>query len=164
MVIDQILDHLFVGSCPVDYNDVESLKRAGVTAVLNLQTDEDIASRDIQRSAVEMAYRRAGIKEVREPIRDFDYDHLRARLPEVVRALRELLQSGHKVFVHCTAGMNRSPTVVIAYLHWVLGWDLYQAESHVYARHYCYPLTAAIASQPVPTFDENPSDPARESS
>ncbi|WP_347245930.1 dual specificity protein phosphatase family protein [Thermogutta sp.] len=158
MVIDQILDNLFVGSSPVDYNDVESLKRAGVTAVLNLQTDEDIASRDIQRSAIEMAYRRAGIKELREPIRDFDYDHLRARLPEVVEVLRRLLQSGHKVFVHCTAGMNRSPTVVIAYLHWVLGWDLGEAEAHVYAKHYCYPLTEAIASQPAPAFDESPSE------
>ncbi len=45
MDADQILPQLFVGACPCDPADIESLVRNfGITAVLNLQTDEDFAS------------------------------------------------------------------------------------------------------------------------
>ncbi len=45
----QILPPLFVGSYPVAVDDVEELRReCRITAVLNLQTDEDMRSRDIQ--------------------------------------------------------------------------------------------------------------------
>lgn len=158
MIVDQILDNLFVGSCPMDAHDMESLHRSGITAVLNLQTDEDMNSRGVDQQGLEQARRQMGIKEVRVPIRDFDFDHLRARLPEAVQELLSLLQAGHKVYVHCTAGMNRSPTVVIAYLHWALGWNLDLAASHVLGRHYCYPLVESISSQPVPSLENLPAN------
>ena len=39
-----------------------------------------------------------------------------------VRILADLLRSGHRTYVHCTAGMGRSPLIVMAYLVAVEGW------------------------------------------
>ncbi|MGQ9822919.1 MAG: dual specificity protein phosphatase family protein [Thermogutta sp.] len=150
MRCNPILDRLWVGSFPACPEDVRTLREAGITAVLNLQTDEDIRWNHEDRAAVEAELKKAGIAEVREPVRDFDIDDLADRLPEVVMRLDELIEAGHTVYVHCTAGMNRSPTAVIAYLHWVRGLDLEQAVRLVYGRHACDPFTDAIQSQPRP--------------
>jgi hypothetical protein len=50
----QILPHLFVGSHPNNAEDVEKLRlESGMTAILNLQTDEDMRSRDIPWQALD---------------------------------------------------------------------------------------------------------------
>ncbi len=41
--------------------------------------------------------------------------------PEAVRTLGSLLSDGHRTYVHCTAGINRAPLVVLAYLTFVEG-------------------------------------------
>ena len=61
-----------------------------------------------------------------------------------MRALDELLRADHMVYVHCTAGMNRSPSTVVAYLHWVRGMDLDEAMEFVMEKHYCEPYIEAI--------------------
>jgi len=152
MRLSPILDRLWVGSFPADTEDVRTLREAGITAVLNLQTDEDILWNHEDRAAVEAELKKAGILEVRAPIRDFDVDDLADRLPEVVARLDELIEAGHTVYVHCTAGMNRSPTAVIGYLHWVRGADLEQAVRLVRARHACDPYTEAVQARPRPAF------------
>jgi hypothetical protein len=44
MDFDEILPNLFVGSCPRNQGDIDHLKTdVGITAVLNLQTDDDFA-------------------------------------------------------------------------------------------------------------------------
>jgi protein-tyrosine phosphatase len=53
----------------------------------------------------------------RVPVRDFDAAELRSKLPECVRNLDGLLSAGHLVYLHCTAGINRSPTVAMAFLY-----------------------------------------------
>ena len=77
-------------------------------------------------------------------VTDFDQADLRRHLPECVGGLRELIEDGRTVYVHCTAGIGRSPTVVIAYLHWVENWDLEEAAKHVESRRHCSPDLQAI--------------------
>ena len=43
MDVSQILPNLFVGSFPKSPEDIDRLRREGVTAVLNVQTDDDMA-------------------------------------------------------------------------------------------------------------------------
>ena len=78
------------------------------------------------------------------PVRDFDPDDLRRNLPRCIEMLDELLRQGHTVYMHCSMGINRSPSVVIAYLHWVQGWDLERAAEHVLERRSCDPYLEAI--------------------
>lgn len=147
MDMDEILPRLWVGACPRGVGDVDRLQRQfGVTAVLNVQTEEDFAYWGIDWPILEAHYRRRRIEVRRVGVRDFDPDHLRRRLPDCVRALDELLRAGHTVLVHCSAGVNRSPSTVIAYLHWVLGWELDRALRHVADRRACDPYWEAIQS------------------
>jgi len=92
-----------------------------------------------------MAYRNV-------PVTDFDSANLRRKLPECVVALNQMLHAGHSVYVHCTAGVSRSPTVVAAYLHWCLDWPLEEAVSHLKGIRACTPNWEAInrARWPVP--------------
>jgi len=145
MDFNQILPQLFVGSCPFDPPDVDSLKKhLGITAVLNLQTEEDFAYWGVNWREMEAAYRRLGIEVRRVPVEDFNAEDLRQKLPACVLALDELLRSGHTVYLHCTGGVNRSPSTVVAYLHWiqVMGFD--EAVKYVKERRACDPYLEAI--------------------
>ena len=55
-----------------------------------------------------------------------------------------LMKDGHTVYVHCNAGMNRSPSTVIAYLHWIEGQALEEAVRHVTRCRSCSPYVDAI--------------------
>lgn len=141
----QILPQLFVGSNPQDTGDIDRLRKdSGITAVLNLQTDEDMRSLDVVWELLEAYYAKCGIELRRVPVSDFNPVDLQEKLPECVRALDRLLGAGHSVYLHCTAGANRSPTVAIAYLHWRQGWDLDRAIAHVKERRQCAPDADAI--------------------
>jgi protein-tyrosine phosphatase len=145
MDYDQILPQLFVGSRPRIVEDIDELVRdTGITAVLNLQTDEDMVWYDTDWEKLEAHYRKTEIEIIRFPIRDFDPDDLREQLPQCVRALEKLFAAGHTVYLHCTAGVNRSPTVAIAYIHWCRGWNLEKAAAYVKQRRTCSPEVDAI--------------------
>jgi len=145
MDLDQLLPKLFVGSHPETTHDIDRLKQdLGVTAVLNLQTDEDIRCLNLDWDQFEDHYRRAAIKLRRIPVRDFEASDLRKRLPDCVEALARLLQDGHSVYVHCSLGVARAPSVVVAYLHWVRNWDLNRAVKDVSTRRRCSPNADAV--------------------
>ncbi len=113
----QILPRLFVGSCPATTEDINRLKAdLGITAILNLQTDQDLDYWDLDWPRLESHCRESGVVVRRVPIRDFDAEDLRRNLPGCVEILDELLQAGHTVYIHCNIGSGRSPSVAIAYL------------------------------------------------
>jgi len=145
MDIDQLLPYLFVGACPTDRADIDSLKASfGITAVVNLQTDDDFAYWGINWQEMAAAYEASGVEIRRVAVEDFNPEDLRRKLPACVQALDELLRAGHTVYVHCSAGMNRSPSAVIAYLHWVQETGLDEAVDFVMERHPCDPYVEAI--------------------
>ncbi len=141
----QILPQLFIGSHPENVDDIDRLRRdARITAVLNLQTDEDMESARLAWESLEAQYKTSGMELWRVPVRDFDLEDLRDKLPACVRTLDRLLSAGHTVYLHCTAGTGRSPTVAIAYLHWCRGWELVRAAEYVQQQHPCSPNVEAI--------------------
>ena len=108
--------NLCIGVNPQDQSDLKQLQSMGITAILSLQSKEDIRDRgaDWEKSAAEtegLTYRNVSVT-------DYDSLDLKWKLPSCVKALRELLCAGHRVYLHCTAGISRSPTVAVAYLHW----------------------------------------------
>jgi protein-tyrosine phosphatase len=142
MDCDQIIENLFVGSCLLDSKDFEDLRPLAITAILSLQTDEDMGQRDIgweEKAALnaKLAFRNV-------PVRDFDAADLQRKLPECVAVLDYMLKSGHTVYLHCTAGTGRSPSVAVAYLHWCLAWPLERALTHVRDCRTCSPNVEVI--------------------
>ena len=156
---NRIQPWLLVGAFLESAHEVEVLqRREGVTAVLNLQTEEDFEEVRFFDEHPEVLYADTGVKVCRVPVRDFDDSHLQQRLPDCVAALRGLIDRGHTVYLHCTAGVNRSPTVAIAYLHWCLGWELDAAVEYVEERRDCSPkvdaIRRAVWPPPRPSSDE----------
>jgi protein-tyrosine phosphatase len=140
----QILTRLFVGSHPRAIGDVERLRReSAITAVLNLQTDEDMDSVKLDWRLLEAHYRACSIDLLRLPVKEEQIE-LREKLPGCVRTLSALIAGGRTVYLHCTEGIGRSPTVAIGYLHWSLGWGFDAAVSHVKHARQCSPHLEAL--------------------
>jgi hypothetical protein len=145
MDVSQILPNLFVGSYPQSSRDINCLKQDyGISAVLNLQSDDDLVYWGLTWDSLETDYQKVGLEVQRVPVRDFDPENLQRKLPQCVEVLDHLLQQGHQVYVHCSMGINRSPSVVIAYLHWIQGWSLENAIEHVTQCRTCDPYLEAI--------------------
>lgn len=145
MNFDQVLPKLYVGSYP-RLGDIDRLKQHGITAVLNLQSDEDLEYLDLGWSELRARHFALGIEARRVQIIDFNDDHLRDNLPVAVQALSELADEKHDILVHCNAGVNRSPSVVIAWLAWQQGWTLEESEQHVIKCHRCAPVMEVVRS------------------
>lgn len=117
-----IRDDLVIGSCPVTVADIDRIRiETGVTALLSVQTDLCRGAFCIDYDAHCRHGQQAGLVLVNAPMHDFDPPDQRRRLPGAVRALHRLLAGGHSVYVHCTAGINRAPLTVLAYLTLVEG-------------------------------------------
>ncbi len=137
---DAIGPQLFLGTCPGHETDVLRLRSGlGVTAVLNLQTDADFDRWRIDWPRLEEAYARHHVAVVRKPITDFDREDLALKVADAAQALAGLLSVGHRVYVHCTAGIERSPATVIAYLIQDQGHSLESAVEWVTSRRDCAP-------------------------
>lgn len=139
-----ITPDLFVGSHPRSDVDATRLRTAGITAIMSLQSDADLAATGTDWETQRTLYARRDMVSERVAIRDFDPADVRAHLGEAVVTLLDLLSAGHRVYLHCTAGVQRSPTVAVAYLVWCCGWSLHEAAAHVRARRRSEPYVEAI--------------------
>ncbi len=112
---------------------------------MNTQQDKDMVHWGVDLAALQQRCRERGVLLERHPFPDFSADGLRAGLPVAVTALDGLLESGHRVYLHCTAGMGRSPGVAIAYMYWFRGHStLEEAYSALTAIRPCGPNKEAI--------------------
>jgi protein-tyrosine phosphatase len=139
-----VLDQLAIGEYPTP-EDAKWLRTAcAFTVVVNLQDDVDIERKGLSLSGLQGAYAHSGIRFFHIPIADGDGDELRRRLDDAVGLLAELIGAGERVYLHCNAGLNRAPTVAIAYLHVYGGHSLDAACSLVKARRPCVPYMRVL--------------------
>jgi len=139
-----ILPDLLVGEYPTP-DDVEWLRTVhAISAVVSLQDDADLASKGLRLRELERVYREHALRFHRIPIPDCDNDALAARLDEAVAVLHALLVEGGRVYLHCNAGMNRAPTIAIAYLHREHGLPLGAARDFVKQRRHCVPYMRVL--------------------
>jgi protein-tyrosine phosphatase len=134
-----ILPNLLIGEYPAvdDAGWLRSVHQ--VTAVFSLQDDSDLASKCLDLRQLEHTYRQHGLRFHRVPVPDCDLETFAHLLDPIVSSLTELLRQGERVYLHCNAGMNRAPTVAIAYLHTAHGLPLSIACDFVKQRHRCVP-------------------------
>lgn len=142
---NRITPEIFIGSFPKTVVDVERLRHGtGITAVLNMQTDQDFLEWGVEWDKLKGIYMRLEMAVERVPIIDFDPIDLRERLWHAAATLDSLIAIGHRVYVHCTAGIGRAPATVIAYLVWSKHWSLEKAQTYVKACRPCAPSIDAI--------------------
>lgn len=107
---------IFIGPYPQLEEDVKAMSRAGVTGVLNVQTEIDIKHRGINWPKMLGHYNEQDINAVHFPIHDFNEEDLKKNLYEGAKLLDSMIRQDLNVYVHCTAGMGRAPAVVLVYL------------------------------------------------
>lgn len=124
----QITDHIVIGTCPMEPDDLRRIHdEAGAAGVLSLQHDDCLAYWGINYKVMCRAGTSLGLVMQRRPIRDFDMADVRRCLPGAILMLANMLVQGHRIYVHCTAGMGRAPVVVLGYLTLVAGYSLDEA-------------------------------------
>ena len=104
--LDWITDRLAVGQAPMSYEDLKSLRRQGINAVLNLCAEFC----DLHWIEAD-----AGFDVYFFPIPDESAPDLPG-LEKALDWLDECLYLGKKVLVHCRFGIGRTGTLVNAYL------------------------------------------------
>jgi protein-tyrosine phosphatase len=139
-----IQNRLWVGSFvrPEEVRFLEDLK---ISTVLSLQSDDDLASYNIPVERLLRAYSSAKIQYRRVAIPDFDTQALSIMLAQAVEELESALKpSGARVYAHCTAGINRSPTLAAAFLIKNKRLSAREAYDYVAARRQCSPYLSVL--------------------
>jgi len=103
-----LIDELAVGPAPRKQRHIELLISAGIKGILSLCSEDEVSQPEV--SANQLKHRRIILP-----------DHSYNREPsvnEISSTLHELkqLKSKGPVFVHCKAGIERSPLICIAWL------------------------------------------------
>lgn len=125
---DRIADYpIIIGAYPQHEEDIKLLAKNGVTAVLNVQTEDDMKLRRINLVCFCEIYARYNIKFVHYPIYDFNPEDLEKKVRGGSACLRDLIAEGHTVYVHCSAGWGRSASTVVGYLVLYKGMELDEA-------------------------------------
>jgi atypical dual specificity phosphatase len=101
-------DQLVIGAYPLDRDDVQMLERLRIDRIVNLVEDSEYEPG--VRDAVVEALDAGGIAERQIPLTDY------GGLPSIeieiaVNQVNEWLDEGHRVYLHCRAGWQRSAAV-----------------------------------------------------
>jgi protein-tyrosine phosphatase len=105
-----IQDKLLVGAYPLDREDVAMLEWMKVERVLNLVEDDEYSPGEHEEVAD--ALEAVGIEEYR--INLTDYGRLPSdKLDEAVEEVINWIEDGHRVYVHCRAGWQRSAAIAV---------------------------------------------------
>ncbi|KAL3160573.1 hypothetical protein ABBQ32_010511 [Trebouxia sp. C0010 RCD-2024] len=122
---DQINSDIVVGSCPRSASDVDRMvDEAGISAIICLQSEACFEAMQIDWPIIRQQAIHRGVTMTRVAVRDFDHNDQALMLPEAVRLLHLLVANGKRVYVHCTAGINRATLTVVGYLTFVKGMTL----------------------------------------
>jgi len=142
--VSEITEYLLVGEYPRDC-DIEWLRDTHrITAIHNLQDDEDLRINALDIAVLREVTARHGIKLVRTPIQDGSADDMADRLRAALNDLAVLVGERERVYLHCNAGLNRAPTLAIAYLRAHGGMSLNEALAHVKKRRSCGPFMTVL--------------------
>jgi protein-tyrosine phosphatase len=134
-----IPNRLAVGSFPKSDPEITYLSRVGITSVLCLTEPKEV-------TVPQEMYNRFVWKNVPIPDGAMGGVPKVKHFQEACAILSRWHQKGHSVYVHCLAGVGRSPSVCAAHLTQIEGISLEEAIAKVQDRHpYAHPDPAQIA-------------------
>ncbi|MBW1980788.1 MAG: dual specificity protein phosphatase family protein [Deltaproteobacteria bacterium] len=101
-----LTEQLALGNAPCSYEDLESIQRQGISAIVNLCA-EYCDLHDIESSQGFAVYYLPVIDEGVPSLEELD---------KALDWVEEVISGGNKVLVHCRLGLGRTATFVTAYL------------------------------------------------
>lgn len=109
---------LWFGSYPADASDIQSIRRHGIKAILNVQTEAELALREIDIRKIQATCMQQQIQFMRLPLKENDEGEYAFDLFRICQKINQIIEVERKgpLLVHCTSGVTRSPTVALAYL------------------------------------------------
>jgi predicted protein tyrosine phosphatase len=126
-----VADNLLIGAYPLDREDVKMLELVGVDRILNLVEDDEYGPGE--RDAIQNALAVARIEEHRQQL--IDYGGLPStEIEAAVNQVLAWLDEGHRVYVHCRAGWQRSAAVAAGVVAIVEDLDIDRAMAVVQQR------------------------------
>ncbi|HEX4209880.1 MAG TPA: dual specificity protein phosphatase family protein [Candidatus Binataceae bacterium] len=142
--LSEITGHLLIGEYlrPGDIPWLSTEHR--VSAIHNLQDDEDLRINALDAAELCALAAQNHMRYVRTPIQDGSADDVAARLVAALADLDRLIKGGDRVYLHCNAGLNRAPTLAIAWLRAHGGMSLNEALAHVKRRRACGPFMTVL--------------------
>jgi protein-tyrosine phosphatase len=142
--VTELLPELLIGEYPQPA-DIGWLKESfGVSAVHSLQDERDLVVNGLSLAELRQGYREYGIRFVHTPIADGSSEDVALHLDEALAALGRLASAKERVYLHCNAGVNRAPTVAIAFIRQHLKLSLEEATSFVKERRNCGPFVSVL--------------------
>ena len=99
--IDQITETIYLGNVAAAL-DKKKLKKLGIKKILTVLSafGNHYESYEFKHKTIEVD------------------DDFRANIIQYFKECFSFIEGNDKIFIHCAAGMSRSPTIVIAYLMW----------------------------------------------
>ncbi|HAN31850.1 MAG TPA: hypothetical protein DCQ06_09660 [Myxococcales bacterium] len=143
--IDEVYPGLWLGPCPSTPEFIRKLHvNYGVKRLVSVQTDADLTQLSLGWETLWMGLMSNAISPKRVPIVDFDDDALRVGLDSAVAAVDSAMSLPRVTYLHCTAGVNRSPSVAIGWLMAHKGLSLDEAWKQVTTRRESQPNRRAL--------------------
>ncbi|CAD8118214.1 unnamed protein product [Paramecium sonneborni] len=129
--ITQINENIIIGPYPQNEQDILILRNYGIKAVLNLQTRLDVYHRGVDWDEILSSYRKHNIFMKNFEIFDMDPQDFEKKISKAVQILKKLINHHELVYIHCTSGIGRAPSLVVIYLSSVLQFPLNEAITFV---------------------------------
>jgi len=142
--MDLVASGLFVGRAPTSLNHFQAIRDRGVDALLSLQPEAEAAQYGLLPDVAARVASSLGMTLDRVPIPDLEPVALKRLVGAAAMRLDDLLQRHHQVYLHCAAGLNRSPTVAAAWMAWRQGLDASSACALVRQAHPSAPDMEAV--------------------
>jgi protein-tyrosine phosphatase len=121
---DRLTPNLWIGGAPTYPRDYDFLANSGITAVLDLRAEREDDFERLSRDGID--YLRLEVLDVTVPP------------PEAIDIgvdfIREHVEDGDVVLVHCAKGRGRSATIVAAYLMAYEGYTFEEAKEFMVAK------------------------------
>lgn len=110
------------------------LRSSKVRAVLSLQSKRDLKAFNIDIDRLHQLYRKHDITPFTLEILDMKMEDFVRKSNEAVKLLRQLVETYGSVYVHCTAGIFRSPQLIAIYLILYESYSIENAINHIKLR------------------------------
>lgn len=115
---NNIDDHVILGGIPLhNAGHLEELKNEGISAVLSLLEDFEMAPSIYFHPVAKEDWERSGIKCLQIRVADtcgLQLDDIRQCIDFIMDNIRD----HRKIYIHCKAGKGRSASVVLCYMLW----------------------------------------------